>query len=61
MGNPFDTPKPPKPPAPPPIIENVEDEVKKQTRRYTGKGRAATILTSPLGIFDETAKTLLGG
>lgn len=63
MGSLFKSPKVPDPPPMPDydeVAKEVEEEQKKATRRFTGKGRAATILTSPLGITDELGKTLLG-
>lgn len=60
MGSIFKTPKIEEPP-PLPDYTEVAEEAKKKSQRYTGLGRAATILTSPLGVNDEMGKTLLGG
>jgi len=57
MGSVFKSPKEPKLP-PMPVYSELDssppaaaEEAKKKTRRYTGLGRASTILTSPLGVF----------
>ena len=59
MGSIFKSPKVPEPP-PLPDYSNAAEEAKKKAQRYSGIGRAATILTSPLGVAGE-GKTLLGG
>ena len=59
MGSIFKSPKVPDPP-PLPDYESAAEEAKKKAQRYTGTGRASTILTSPLGVADEYKKTLLG-
>ena len=59
MGSLFKSPKVPEPP-PLPDYSDAAEDAKKKAQRYTGTGRAATILTSPLGVMDEYKKTLLG-
>ena len=67
MGSLFKTPKLPDPPPLPEYQSAVDvvadDAVKEKSRRFTGRGRASTLLTSPLGVSGEAQglkKTLLG-
>ena len=60
-------PAPPPPPPPPPVQETSAEEIdakkqKSRLREAGAKGRASTILTSPMGVEEETGgkKTLLG-
>ena len=59
MGSIFKSPKVPELP-PMPDYGDAAEEAKRKAQRYSGLGRASTILTSPLGVVGESQKTLLG-
>ena len=63
MGGPSPSAPPPAPPAPKLEDEAVQRAAEEERRLRSGKGRASTIFTSPLGVNDEEATTrrLLGG
>ena len=60
MGSIFKSPKVPDVPPAPPDYSKAAEDAKKKAQRYSGQGRASTILTSPLGVYGEPKTTLLG-